>query len=60
MLTGLLLMACGRTIPAKTYTIGVVNYVPALEPVFAGFKGQMAALGYTGGKNVTYLYHGIL
>jgi putative tryptophan/tyrosine transport system substrate-binding protein len=60
MLTGLLLMTCGRTIPVKTYTIGVVNYVPALDPVFAGFKARMAALGYAEGKNVTYLYHGIL
>jgi putative tryptophan/tyrosine transport system substrate-binding protein len=60
MLTGLLLTACGPTTPAKTYTIGVVNYVPALDPVFAGFKAQMAALGYAEGKNVTYLYHGIL
>jgi putative ABC transport system substrate-binding protein len=60
MLTGLLLMTCGRTIPVKTYTIGVVNYVPALDTVFAGFKARMAALGYTEGKNVTYLYHGIL
>ena len=60
MLTGLLLTACGRTTPAKTYTIGVVNYVPALDPVFAGFKARMAALGNAEGKNVTYLYHGIL
>jgi putative ABC transport system substrate-binding protein len=60
MMTGLLVTACGRTIPAKTYSIGVVNYVPALDPVFAGFKAQMAALGYMEGKNITYLYHGIL
>jgi len=60
MLTGLLLMACGGTTPAKTYTIGVVNYAPVLEPVLAGFKDRMAALSYVEGKNVTYIYHGVL
>ena len=60
MLTGLLLTACGGTTPAKTYSIGVVNYVQVLDPVFAGFKAQMAALGYVEGKNVTYIYHGVL
>jgi putative ABC transport system substrate-binding protein len=60
MLTGLLLTACGGTTPAKTYTIGVVNYVQVLDPVFVGFKTQMAALGYVEGKNVTYIYHGVL
>src|SRR5919109_631116 len=60
MLTGLLLTACGGTTPAKTYTIGVVNYVPALEPVLTGFEARMAELGYVAGKNVTYIYHGVL
>ena len=39
-LTSLLWTACGGTTPAKTYTIGVVNYVPALEPVLAGILGM--------------------
>jgi putative ABC transport system substrate-binding protein len=60
MLTGLLLTACGGITPAKTYTIGVVNYVSALEPVLAGFKARLAESGYVEGKNVTYLYHGVL
>jgi putative ABC transport system substrate-binding protein len=60
MLTGLLLTACGGATPAKTYTIGVVNYVPVLDPVLEGFKTRMAALGYVEGKNVTYIYHGVL
>src|SRR5213080_3376454 len=60
MLTGLLLAACGGSTPAKTYTIGVVNYVSSLDQVFVGFKAQMAALGYVEGKNVTYIYHGVL
>ena len=60
ILAGLLLTACGGTTPAKTYTIGVVNYVPALESVLTGFKARMAESGYVEGKNVTYIYHGIL
>ena len=59
-LTSLLLTACGGTTPPKTSTIGVVNYYAALEPVLAGFKDQMAALGYVEGNNVTYIYHGLL
>ena len=60
ILAGLLLTACGGTTPAKTYTIGVVNYVPALEPVLTGFKARMAESGYVEGQNVTYIYHGVL
>jgi len=60
ILTGLLLAACGGTPSPKTSTIGVVNYVPALEPVLAGFKARMAELGYVEGKNITYIYHGVL
>jgi putative ABC transport system substrate-binding protein len=60
LLAGLLFTACGSTTPAKTYTIGVVNYVAALDQVFAGFKAKMGALGYVEGKNVTYIYHGVL
>jgi putative ABC transport system substrate-binding protein len=59
-LTGLLLTACGSTTPARTYSIGVINYYQILEPVLASFKAQMAALGYVEGNNVTYIYHGVL
>ena len=55
----LLLTACGGAKP-KTYTIGVVNYAPAMDPVFEGFKAGMADLGYVEGKNVTYVYKGVL
>ena len=44
MLTGLLLTACGGATPAKTYSIGVVNYYQVLEPVLAGFKAKMIAI----------------
>ena len=59
-LTSLLWTACGGTTPPKTSTIGVVNFYAALEPVLAGFKDQMVALGYVEGNNVTYIYHGLL
>ncbi len=55
----LLLTACGGAKP-KTYTIGVVNYASAMDPVFEGFKAGMAELGYVEGKNVTYIYNGAL
>ena len=51
----LLLTACGGAKP-KTYTIGVVNYAAAMDPVFVGFKAGMTDLGYVEGKNVTYVY----
>jgi putative tryptophan/tyrosine transport system substrate-binding protein len=59
-LTGLLLTACGTTAQAKTYTIGVVNYVPSLDAVFEGFKAEMAKRGYVEGQNVTYIYNGVI
>jgi putative ABC transport system substrate-binding protein len=61
LLIGLLVTACGGGAQAQeTYTIGVVNYDPALDPIFAGFKAGMADLGYVEGKNVTYIYKGVL
>ena len=57
---GLLMTGCGGSTPDNTYTIGVVNYVTVLEPVFEGFKARMAEFGYVEGRNVTYIYHGTL
>jgi putative ABC transport system substrate-binding protein len=59
LMLSLLLAACGGAPQAKTYTIGVVNYVPVLDQVLGGFKASMAELGYVEGKNVTYIYHGV-
>jgi putative ABC transport system substrate-binding protein len=56
----LLLMACDKTQPPKIYTIGVVNYVPTLDPVFDGFKTGLSDLDYVEGKNITYIYNGVL
>jgi putative ABC transport system substrate-binding protein len=56
----LLLMACGGATQAQTFTIGVVNYFPPLDPVFDGFKAGMAESGYVEGENVTYIYNGTI
>lgn len=51
---------CGDSVNSRHYTIGIANYVPVLEDVLSGFKARMTELGYVEGKNVTYLYSGIL
>lgn len=56
----LLMTGCGSTASAKTYTIGVVNYHPTLNPIFDGLKAGLAELGYVEGKNVNYIFNGIL
>lgn len=57
MVIGLLLAACGITQP-KTFTIGVINLTPALDPVLEGFKDGMTERSYVEGENVTYIYEG--
>lgn len=60
MLIAMLMMslsACGPQAP-EPYTIGVVNYSPALDLVFEGFKTGMAEAGYVEGENVNYIYEG--
>ena len=42
----------------KAFTVGVVNISPNLDPVFEGFKAEMADLGYVEGETVTYVYDG--
>jgi putative tryptophan/tyrosine transport system substrate-binding protein len=54
----LLLSGCSSAAQPKTFTVGVVNLTPALDPAWEGFKVGMADLGYVEGKNVTYLYDG--
>ena len=60
IVAALLLTACGGfgATSAKTYTIGVVNLTPSLDPVWEGFKAGMTERGYIEGENVTYLYEG--
>ena len=52
-----LLAACDNEKP-RTYTVGVINVVPALEQNLAGFKEGMTGLGYIEGTNIHYLYDG--
>jgi putative ABC transport system substrate-binding protein len=56
IITGLSLAACDND--QKTYTIGVINIVPALDNTLEGFKEGMTELGYTEGENITYIYEG--
>ena len=44
----------------KIFTIGVVTEVSILSSTFEGFKTGMAELAYIEGKNVKYIYNGIL
>jgi putative tryptophan/tyrosine transport system substrate-binding protein len=53
-----LLLISGCTDRPKTYSIGILNTVPALEATITGFKEGMAQLGYIEGKNITYRYAG--
>jgi putative ABC transport system substrate-binding protein len=53
----MLLTACDDE-TNKTYTVGVINAVPALDQALAGFKEGMTELGYVEGKNIRYLYDG--
>jgi putative tryptophan/tyrosine transport system substrate-binding protein len=39
-------------------TVGVVNFVKALEPALDGFKAGMTGLGYIEGEDIVYLYEG--
>ena len=56
-LLGMVLTACDNE-KIKTYTVGVINDVPALDQTLAGFKEGMTELGYIEGKNIRYLYDG--
>ena len=53
----LLLTACSAK--PKTYTVGVVSYTSQLDPTVDSFKENMTKLGYTKGKNITYIYEGV-
>jgi putative tryptophan/tyrosine transport system substrate-binding protein len=57
LLAVMLVSACGSA-PAKTFTVGVINLSPRLEPVLNGFKARMLELGYQEGQNITYIYQG--
>jgi putative ABC transport system substrate-binding protein len=57
ILAGVLLTSCGSE-QTKSYTVGMINVVPALDENVTGFKEGMAELGYIEGENITYIYDG--
>lgn len=57
IVASLVLTACG-TPQTQSFTIGVINLTPALNPTFDGFKAEMTELGYVEGENITYIYEG--
>lgn len=58
----LIISACGNDKDEKeeekTYSVGILNVTPFLEPTVNGFKDGMAELGYAEGENITYIYEG--
>jgi len=48
------------TVRTKVYTVGVVNINPGLESVIDGFKAGMTEAGFKEGKDIVYLYKGVL
>jgi putative tryptophan/tyrosine transport system substrate-binding protein len=42
----------------RTFSIGVINLSPRLEPILTRFKTRMNELGYRQGSNITYIYQG--
>lgn len=58
LLCVVMVTACTGNTGGKVITIGVVNFVTLLDPVFEGFKDGMKAFGYVEGQNVRYVYGG--
>jgi putative ABC transport system substrate-binding protein len=52
-----MLSAC-KSEKSRSYKIGVLNAVPALDQTIDGFKKGMSELGYREGKNIRYIYPG--
>ncbi|HNB54853.1 MAG TPA: ABC transporter substrate binding protein, partial [Anaerolineales bacterium] len=42
----------------KILTVGVINFSPAMNPAFDGFKRHMEEFGYIEGQNIRYIYDG--
>jgi putative ABC transport system substrate-binding protein len=53
-----LLSGCGGG--QKNHVVGFVTYNKSLEGVMPGVKEGLTALGYVEGKNVQYLYNGVV
>jgi len=59
LIIGLSLSACAPAQP-KTFVIGIVNPAAILSPVIDGFKAGLTGLEFVEGKNVTYVYDGVI
>ncbi len=42
----------------KSYKVGIVNSAAIMSSAIDGLKAQLTTLGYTEGKNITYIYNG--
>jgi putative tryptophan/tyrosine transport system substrate-binding protein len=56
----ILIVVCGCQHREKTFAIGIVSYVSKHSDVIEGFKAGMTELGYVEGKNIRYVYHGVV
>ena len=52
------LCACDKKKESEIFTIGIINFSPAAEPAYDGFRQGMAELGYEEGRTIRYLYQG--
>jgi putative tryptophan/tyrosine transport system substrate-binding protein len=52
------LCACDRQQEREILTIGIINFSPAAEPAYAGFRQGMEERGYEEGRTIRYLYQG--
>jgi putative ABC transport system substrate-binding protein len=50
--------ACTGQPEPRTHTIGVLNIVPALDPLLVEARAELARHGYVEGENLTFLYAG--
>ena len=44
----------------KVFTVGIININPGLASVIDGFKDGLSRYGFIEGKNITFIYKGIL
>lgn len=58
LLTSVLLAACGGEKEPESYTIGILNIAPFVDPAYDGFKDGLAELDYVEGETVNYIYDG--
>jgi putative ABC transport system substrate-binding protein len=56
------LLATGTPVQvsAEIFTIGIINHVAIHTPAINGFKAGMAELGYVEGRDVNFIYNGIV